>query len=114
MNPILQGLTISISGIVITFLALGLFILVMVILQKMFPAESEAPDGSDAEKKTIVESSTASDDEGEVVAAIAAAVAYFQQSFNQSGDLGISLNEGRGTWWMVKRINANPTVKIKK
>ena len=112
MNPILQGLTISVSGIIITFVALGLFILVMIVLQKLFPAESEA--GSEAEKKTIVESSTSADDEGEVVAAIAAAVAYFQQSFDQSGDLGTLLGEGRGTWWMVKRINANPTVKIKK
>ena len=114
MNPILQGLTISISGIIITFLALGLFILVMVVLQKLFPAESETPAGSVAEKKTIIESSTANDEEGEVVAAIAAAVAYFKQSFDQSVDLGNSLSEGRGTWWMVRRINANPTAKIKK
>jgi len=114
VNPILQGLTISISGILITFLALGLFILIMIVLQKLFPAESESPAGSDAEKKTIVESSTAVEDEGEVVAAIAAAVAYFQQSFAQSGDLGTSLNEGRGTWWMVRRINANPTIRLKK
>ena len=110
MNPILQGLTISISGIVITFVALGLFILVMIVLQKLFPAESE----SDAEKKTIVESTTANDDEGEVVAAIAAALTYFQQSFDQSGELGALLTEGHGSWWMVKRIIANPTVKIKK
>ena len=115
MNPLLQGLQISISGIIITFTALALFILVMVVLQKIYPAESEKAKGeAEPEKKMIVEGVAESEDEGAIVAAIAAALSQLQEPFAQSESLGTLLDEGRGTWWMVKRIKANPSVKIKK
>ncbi len=42
MNPIMQGLSITVCRSGNTFLALGIFILVMTILQKIFPGGKEA------------------------------------------------------------------------
>lgn len=108
MNEITQGLQISISGLTITFLALGVFILIMFVLQKLFPPKPQTEDenGDDqaaGDTYTDIEVSSAGKD-NEIAAAIAAAVSYLQ-STGQS-QLGGTLQEGRGAWWVSNRISS--------
>lgn len=106
MSPIAQGLEVSLLGIVITFLALGVFILIMVVLKRLFPAAIQennaqvveaAPEAADVVAET-------GDEEGEIVAAIAAALAVSRS--RQQRSLGDALLDGRGGWWTVHRIDS--------
>ena len=100
MEPIiLEGLSISLTAMLLTFLSLGLFILVMVVLQRMFPAESESAD-TEVVVKALDDNTDPcgpSEEEAAVVAAITAAVSYVRAQ-TQAG-LGDNLKQGRGGWW---------------
>lgn len=108
MDPIVQGLQVSLLGLLITFLALGVFILIMVGLQRLFPPTAEELAGEmseEAEETPVVEVETADEsEEGAVVAAIAAALNYYRASGR--GQLGGSLVEGRSGWWNSRRAEA--------
>jgi sodium pump decarboxylase gamma subunit len=105
MSPFVQGLEVSILGLVITFLALGVFILIMVGLQKLFPGEVEAKETAQVEETPVLEVQTAdSSDEGAVIAAIAAAVAYTRAAGR--ANLGETLQQQRGGWWTARRLEA--------
>ena len=111
MDPILQGLTISAMGLFITFLALGLLIGVIVLLQRLFPykpeVEEEQPKAAEAE----ISLPEASQDDA-IAAAIAVAVSYVQ-SQNQA-NLGANLGAGRGSWWFSSRIAARQGKVVRK
>ena len=108
MNIYLQGLSISIMGIVITFLALGIFILIMIVLQRIFPSvsEEEVTEGEfDMAEENFVRVED-HQEEGAVVAAIAAALSYFKVQ-EKSVSLGDALREGHSSWWASRRAEAN-------
>ena len=61
MNNIVQGLEVSVLGILITFTALGVFILIMIVLQRLFPSaqtEAPAPAQTEMEEQPLVEVKT--------------------------------------------------------
>jgi len=89
----LQGLTLSITGLMITFLVLGLFILVMIQLQRLFPVKN-VEETADEEPPTIIQ--TGKDDNEAVVAAIMA-VNYL--STYTTTRLGEKLQSGHSSWW---------------
>ncbi|WP_322509672.1 OadG family transporter subunit [Anaerolinea sp.] len=102
----LQGLTVSVLGILITFIALGVFILIMIVLQRLFPyreEEEEQAETAQIETRQPAEETAVSQD-GEIVAAIAAAVAYLRLRANPQ--LGNSFQEGRSRWWFSRRLEA--------
>ena len=102
----MQGLSISIIGLVITFFALGVFILVMIVLQRIFPPKAEAEEEPAVEPVVQIELEQTSyiDEEAEVAAAIAAAVGYVQAASQPS--LGANLVIGHGRWWAANRSAA--------
>lgn len=98
MNPDFQtGLMVSIVGLSITFLALLIFIGVIMLLKAIFPYKAEAQEEgdnvSDAET-VVVEVSSAEDEE---VAAAVAAVMFVRG--RRSNQLGASLTEGHSPFW---------------
>lgn len=100
-NIILEGLSISLTAMLLTFLSLGLFILIMIVLQRLFPAKPET-EAADVEVVTKALDENAdpcgpSQEEAAVVAAITAAVSYVRAQ-TQAG-LGENLKQGRGGWW---------------
>jgi Na+-transporting methylmalonyl-CoA/oxaloacetate decarboxylase gamma subunit len=113
----MQGLSISIIGLLITFFALGVFILLMIVLQRIFPPKPEAQE-EEAEKVELVvqieldQASSQVDEAGEVAAAIAAAVSYFQAANQPS--LGANLEGGRGRWWAANRLAAGRVSNLRK
>lgn len=108
MNPLIQGLEISITGLVITFTALGIFILVMMALQRIFREKTPVSDETPALEENTIEPSKAvgtqnNDDETEVIAVIVAAISYLRSQTLSS--LGASLETGKGNWWVSNRLN---------
>ncbi len=116
MSEMMQGLTISVVGVLITFFALGIFILIMVILQRVFPAKSpqkeEAVEPQPVIKMELEQVSKPEEDEGAVVAAITAAVSYLQTASHTS--LGVNLESGRGRWWAANRPVSRQASVIRK
>jgi len=77
-NTFLQGLSVSLAGLVITFLSLGLFALIMIILLKLFPwkTDQEEPLSSQGDVEVIIAEADANKEE--VIAAIAYSIAYLK------------------------------------
>lgn len=106
MNNYLQGLEISLLALTITFVALGIFILIMVMLQRLFPYKEEVEGSTPAPQTddSLVVVSQETDENAEMAAAIAAALIYFQQK-GKAG-LGDALVEKRSAWWTARRNEA--------
>lgn len=96
MDPITQGLYVSAIGLVIIFIVMILFALIMVGIQRLFPAESKQIKVDTAPVLSV--SSDAVEDEDEnIVVAIAVAISQLR-SRNQN-KLGERLETGHGRWW---------------
>jgi len=95
MDAIDQGLQISLYGITITFLALGLLILVISLLQVIFPAKQHMRETAErpAEPRPEVEV----DDDHTRLVALTAAWWYWHQK--RSSSLGKQLEQGPGKRW---------------
>ena len=95
MDAIDQGLQLSFYGITITFLALGLLILVISLLQVIFPVKKHAQEAVEqpAEPEPEVE---ANDDHSRLVV-LTAAWWYWQKK--RSSSLGKQLEQGPGKRW---------------
>ena len=95
MNNIGQGLTLSGIGILITFSALGLLILMIWLLKKLFP-----PDQSGQESSASREKHPPSDGERQrKIAAVSAAALIMREKREQNLNLGKVLETPPGEWW---------------
>lgn len=116
MSDFSQGLSISVVGILITFFSLGVFILIMILLQRVFPpekiTEKEVEEDEPVVQIELDQNTGIGDQGGAIVAAIMVAINYYQ-TVNQP-ILGANLEAGRGRWWMTNRISARQTVVLKK
>jgi Na+-transporting methylmalonyl-CoA/oxaloacetate decarboxylase gamma subunit len=91
MTEISQGLTLTLWGVGITFLALGLLILIIFILRWLWPPEVNPFKADESEEKRR-----------EIAAAIAVAVSLLKHEEKRAQDLGRVLEEPRGRWWRRK------------
>ena len=108
----MQGLSISLVGLLITFFALGVFIILMVILKRIFPAKPKAEDEEEQGEPVIRIDLDQPDENEAVVAAIAAAVSYFQAESRPL--LGANLETGHGRWWVANRSALHRISSLKK
>jgi Na+-transporting methylmalonyl-CoA/oxaloacetate decarboxylase gamma subunit len=95
MEVIDQGLQVSIYGIVITFLALGVLILVVTLLQAIFPSRLQEKETIEMKSEPLVEGSEEEQDSRLV--ALTAAWWYWQNK--KSSSLGKQLEKGPGKRW---------------
>jgi len=95
LSSILQGLSLSLAGILITFVYFGLLILVMVLLRKIFKVhpQEEKPD----------KQRTAQDIDRMKAAGIAVAVAMLKSKKQPGFSLGHVLETPPGRWWRDSR-----------
>lgn len=106
MTPMVQGFYISLLGMMITFLALGIFILIMVVLKKLFPQRNEEVNSQQVEETPVLVEETADiSADGDVIAAIAAAIVFTRS--NGRGRLGETLTQPRGKWWVARRTESS-------
>lgn len=109
MGDIAQGLTLSIIGMTVTFAALGLLILTIVVLGRLFRTRPLASDKKeDFQEREVVSTLARDTEEEEIVAAIAVALAHVHSvNISQSG-LGVTLESGRGPWWVKSQFQGRP------
>lgn len=109
MGDIGQGLTLSIIGMTVTFAALGLLILSIFILGRLFRTRPLDSDKKEEPQERQVVSSLARDtEEEEVVAAIAVALAHVHSLDISRSGLGVALESGRGPWWAMSQLQRHP------
>jgi Na+-transporting methylmalonyl-CoA/oxaloacetate decarboxylase gamma subunit len=112
VSNLLAGLSIALTGLIITFLALGLFGIVINLLQRFFPykepKEEETQNGDDSSAPAVIASESVDND---LPVVIATAISYFR-SKTQS-NLGSALEEGKSGWWASNRMNAQQGLGIR-
>jgi len=86
-----QGLEISVLGMGLTFAALGLLILTMVLLERLFR------EGVEEQVASTAVSPPPEAIEAETAAAIAAAIAHWQAE--ETAVLGANLQKPHSPWW---------------
>ena len=97
MDNIQTGLMVSAIGLIVTFSALGVFIGVIVLLQKLFPPKPQAKISAVEQPfMAISDVSKESDDSDEALVAVLAAAAYLRS--RRSGQLGSTLLAGPGPY----------------
>ena len=107
MNVIEQGLSLSVLGIGLTFAALGLLILAMFMLERIFRTRRLIPEERSPEEMPVASSLAWDMEEEETVAAIAVALAYLRSLDMSRSELGEALEAGPGPWRM-KHITRGP------
>ena len=107
MNNIGQGFAIMIMGLGITFTALGLFIGLILLLERVFPPKSEVEE-EEVEVRPVVSQMKRDTPEEEIAAAIAIALAHLYSYELCRSELGLSLEKGRGSWWVGGRLDQIP------
>lgn len=104
MNIIMQGLSLSGMGLGLTFAALGLLILAMILLEYIFRTRRLVPDEREMEETPVVSTLARDMEEEEVAAAIAVALAHLRLLDLHRSGLGTALEAGHGAWWTMGRI----------
>lgn len=105
MSNIEQGLGIMVVGLSITFGALVIFIGIILLLQRLFPAEQakERKQGKSADQPTRGLSARDTTEE-EIAVAITVALAQLYAYELCRSNLGVSLEQGHSPWWTVGRL----------
>jgi Na+-transporting methylmalonyl-CoA/oxaloacetate decarboxylase gamma subunit len=104
LNIIMQGLSLSGMGLGLTFAALGLLILAMILLEYIFRTRRLVPDEREMEETPVVSTLARDMEEEEVAAAIAVALAHLRLLDLHRSGLGTTLESGHGAWWTMGRI----------
>jgi sodium pump decarboxylase gamma subunit len=111
MNDIMQGWALTIVGILVAFTFMAVFILIMVVLKRLFPykedVEATQPETAVQNPVALVESN---EPDEAVIAAIAAAVAVARA--RRAPGIGANLLAGRGSWWAANRMAAQQDVDL--
>ena len=94
MNELGQGLTLSGIGILSTFSALGILILLILVLKTFFPAKQTEIDGYASRFKINDRESLK-----EQAAAVAVAALLDQEMETRRSSLGSVLEDPIGNWW---------------
>ncbi len=90
MSSVLQGLSLSLAGILITFIYFGLLILVMVLLREIFKVPPHKENQSKQESAQDIDRMKA--------AGIAVVVAMLESEKEAGGSLGKVLETPPGRW----------------
>ena len=98
MDAIWQGLSLSALGIGLTFAALGLLILAMFMLERIFRTRRLIPEERSPEDMPVANSLTRDMREEETVVAIAVALAHLRSLDMSRSGLGEALEAGPGPW----------------
>jgi len=99
LDPITQGLSISLMGLALTFAALALFILCMVMLQRLFRPKPPASASPAADKTPRATEPSRGLEEPEIAAAVVVALSQLRSLEICRSGLGDALEDGRGRWW---------------
>ena len=100
MNELGQGLTLSGIGILITFSALGILIILILILKALFPERREKTVVSGLEETRSSSAGPERESLRKQAAAAGVAVLLRNRSNTQKGGLGSELEKPVSKWWL--------------
>jgi Na+-transporting methylmalonyl-CoA/oxaloacetate decarboxylase gamma subunit len=98
VDAIWQGLSLSALGISLTFAALGVLILAMFLLERIFRTRRLIPEEWPPEEMPAHNSLARDMGEEEIVVAIAVALAHLRSLDMERSGLGEALEAGHGPW----------------
>ncbi len=107
MDAIWQGLNLSVLGMGLTFAALGLLIVAMVALERIFRTRRLIPEERSPEELPVANSLARDMREEETVVAIAVALAHLRSLDMCRSGLGEALEAGRGPWGIKHNIRGS-------
>ncbi len=107
MDVIWQGLRLSALGMGLTFAALGVLIVAMVALERIFRTRRLIPDERPPEALPVANSLARDTQEEETVVAIAVALAHLRSLDMSRSGLGEALEAGRGPWGMNQTMRGS-------
>ena len=110
---ILQGVIIGVVGMTVLFAAMGLLILAMVVLERLFRNQTAKPAKALPDERSTASSLQPETKEDEIAAAIATAVVYFRSLENLEGGLGATLEARPSPWWSASRAQQSPADALK-
>ncbi|GAB4532697.1 MAG: hypothetical protein Kow0063_13630 [Anaerolineae bacterium] len=108
MSAIAQGAILLVVGMTFLFAAMGLLILAMVVLERLFRTRKLVPEEREPGETGAVSRHARDTAEEEVVAAIALALAHLRSLDISRSGLGTALEGGRGSWWTLGQIRQRP------
>lgn len=97
-----QGLIITFWGLLLTFVTLGIMVVPIAILLKIFPAKEPKPEQASetpAEEASVLTQPECITAEAEVAAAIAISILASRRQESSPAKLGAALEVGPGRWW---------------
>ena len=112
-NQLLQGLIISILGMTFLFAAMGLLILAMTVLERLFRPKTAKPDTTLSDQKPTGSSPQQATEEAEIAAAIATTLLYLRSLDIDESGLGSTLETSPSRWWFAGRTQQSPADALK-
>jgi len=108
----MQGFVLFVVGMALLFVSMGVIILAMIVLERLFRTRKLVPEEQEpGEKETVSRHERDMADE-EVVAAIALALAYLRSLDIARSGLGTTLEAGHGSWWTMGQIRQRPVTVL--
>lgn len=99
MSELGQGLSLSGIGILITFSALGILILLILVLKALFPVKGDDLEVSHPDETSLSGTDPDREELRKKAAAAGVAVLLSKRSFSRRGGLGSELEKPVGKWW---------------
>jgi sodium pump decarboxylase gamma subunit len=112
-NQILQGVMIGIVGMAILFAAMGVLILAMTLLERLFRNRAAEADNTSPDERPTVRSLSRETRDDEIAAAITTALVYLRSLEICEGGLGSTLEAGPSSWWSAGRAQQSPANALK-
>jgi len=103
-----QGIVLFVVGMALLFLSMGIIILSMIILQRLFRTRKLVPEDREPGEREAVSRHERDTADEEIVAAIALALAHLRSLDIARSGLGSTLEAGPGSWWTVGQIRQRP------
>lgn len=108
MDLLVQGLTLSLAGLVITFASLGLLILIIILLQRFFAPTEPVEETAAKPTSVSLPQTMAPDPASETAAAIAIAIEYYRNLEAEASSIGSAFSQGPGAWWYTRQFPTEP------
>jgi sodium pump decarboxylase gamma subunit len=104
----MQGIVLLVVGMAFLFAAMGVLILAMIILERLFRTRKLVPEEQEPGEREAVSRHERDMADEEAVAAIALALAHLRSLDISRSGLGTALEAGRGSWWTMGQIRQRP------
>jgi Na+-transporting methylmalonyl-CoA/oxaloacetate decarboxylase gamma subunit len=108
LSAVVQGIVLFVVGMAFLFASMGVIILAMIVLERLFRTRKLVPEGHEPGEREAVSRHERDTADEEVVAAIALALAHLRSLDIARSGLGTVLEAGHGSWWTMGQIRQRP------